>query len=67
MTTVGGIRRPGSRMIPRGVARAVEPALLSSGDWLSKRSPHRVTGGQEGRSERPGEAARATPARTVHP
>jgi hypothetical protein len=36
-----------------GIAPAMEPALLTSGDRMSERSQHRVSEGQDGRSERP--------------
>ena len=39
----------------RGVARAPEPALLASAGRMPKRSQHRVNGGQDGQSERPGD------------
>jgi len=45
----------------RGVARAIEPALLASAARMAQRRQHRVSEGQDGRSERPGETARATP------
>jgi len=58
--------KPNTSMIAglRGVARAMEPALLASEARMAKRSRHRVSGGQEARNERPGEAARAAPVRT---
>jgi len=37
----------------RGVARAMEPALLASEARMAKRSQHRESEGQDGRSERP--------------
>jgi len=38
---------------PRGAARAREPALLASAGRMPKRSRHRVSEGQDARSERP--------------
>ncbi|MFN7814573.1 MAG: hypothetical protein ACK5SI_18165 [Planctomycetia bacterium] len=46
-----------------GVAGAVEPALLASEARMAQRSQHRVSEGQDFRSERPSEVAWATPAR----
>ncbi len=37
----------------RGAARAREPALLASAGRMPKRSQHRVSEGQDARSERP--------------
>ena len=37
----------------RGAARAQEPALLASAGRMPKRSQHRVSEGQDARSERP--------------
>ena len=49
----------------RGGAGAPEPALLASGGRMPKRSQHGASGGQEGRSERPGDGERRPRAATM--
>ena len=65
--TEDGAARPlaGQRSAKDGVAHAVEPALPASADRMPERRRHRASGGQDGRSERPGEAAWATPSGTT--
>ena len=41
-----------------GLPMPLEPALLASAGRMPKRSQHRVSGGQDGRSERPGDGDR---------
>jgi hypothetical protein len=47
-----------------GVAGALEPALMASEGRMPKRSQHGVSGGQDGRSERPGDRVRQSRALT---
>ena len=48
-----GVVLPGERGDREGLPVSREPALAASGDRMSKRSRHRVSGGQDARSERP--------------
>jgi hypothetical protein len=50
---VCGVVPPGERGDREGLPVLREPALAASGDRMSKRSRHRVSGGQDARNERP--------------
>jgi hypothetical protein len=50
---VCGVVLLGERGDREGLPVPREPALATSGDMMSKRSRHRVSGGQDARSERP--------------